>query len=54
VYSTGFALAERHDRGPVRVVFDKKKFEENRYNDIVYTVRPCDAWGNKGKPICAG
>ena len=53
VYSSGIALAERHDRGPVRVVFDKKKFEENRYCDMVYKVCPCDAWGNKGKPICA-
>ena len=53
VYSKEIGLAEHRDREPVRVVFDKKKLEAEGYKDIKFEVRPCDAWGHKGKAICA-
>ena len=53
VYSTGIGLAEVRDRAPVRVVFDRKKLEADGSKDISFSVRPCDAWGHKGKAICA-
>ena len=53
VYSKEIGLAEHRDREPVKVVFDKEKLESQGYKDITFEARPCDAWGHKGKPICA-
>ncbi len=40
------------DRAPIKVVFDKKKLDADGYKDVIFSVRPCDAWGHKGKAIC--
>ncbi len=53
VYSRGFALAEHRDRAPIRAAFDKKAMDALGYKDVAFAVRPCDAWGRKGKAICA-
>ena len=53
VYSKGIGLAEHRDREPVRVVFDKEKLDAEGYKDLTFAVRPCDAWGHKGRPITA-
>jgi hypothetical protein len=52
VYSAGIGLAEIRDRAPIKVVFDKKKLDADGYKDVTFSVRPCDAWGHKGKAIC--
>lgn len=52
VYSAGIGLAEIRDRAPIKVVFDKKKLDTDGYKDVTFSVRPCDAWGHKGKAIC--
>ena len=53
LYSTGIGLAEHRDRAPIVTVFDKKKLDAEGYKDIKFSVRPCDAWGHKGKAITA-
>ena len=51
VYSRGIGLAEHRDTVPVTICYSRAKLGVGEVAKIRFEVRPCDAWGHKGRPL---